>query len=97
MAPGKPHAGTARRAGGVLQSQSILFDNNAVLRRLPAFSSMNMLPDLVTITSNPELEELRLDFALASSIGVEVGGEILPMPAPLPCSVHARGRWLPSE
>jgi hypothetical protein len=69
----------ATGVGNIQSSQSILFDSNAVLRTLPAFSSVNLLPDLVTITGNPELEELSLDFAFATSQGFEVGEEYVPL------------------
>jgi hypothetical protein len=60
--------------GGVQQSQSLLFTNNASLKTLPTFSSLTALPNLVTITDNPELEELTLDLQLALASSLEAGG-----------------------
>jgi hypothetical protein len=65
--------------GAIHQSQSILFSNNTALKTLPPFSGVNILPDLVMITDNPELEALRLDFAFATSAGLDVGGQYLPL------------------
>jgi hypothetical protein len=63
--------------GGIQQSQSILFDNNALLKTIPTFSSLNRLPDLVMIKGNPELEQLTLDLELTTTNGLEVSGDFL--------------------
>jgi hypothetical protein len=57
----------------LVQSQSILFSNNAVLKILPAFSSFSFVPDIITIRDNPELEELSLDFGTALTVSAGVG------------------------
>jgi hypothetical protein len=61
--------------GNVRQSLSVLFANNAALKILPAFSSREFVPDIITIRDNPELLEVNLDFGFASTRSVVVGGE----------------------
>jgi hypothetical protein len=62
--------------GNLVQSQSVLFSNNAALKVLPVFSNLSFIPDILTIRDNPELEELNLDFAFALPMSLDVGGEL---------------------
>jgi hypothetical protein len=54
-------------------SGQVVFSGNAALKALPSFSKFYYPPLTVTVTDNPELEELNLDLQLSNATFVEVG------------------------
>lgn len=58
----------------VAQCQSYMFQGNAALKTVPSFAAYTILPDLITIDSNPELESVVFDAPFAISLGPLAGG-----------------------
>jgi len=52
----------------------LLISGNAALERLPAFDGFSAQPSIITIQGNPELENVTLDFASATSDAYSVEG-----------------------
>jgi len=58
----------------LLDVDMLLISGNAALERLPAFDEFTAQPSIITIQGNPELENVTLDFASATSDAYNVQG-----------------------